>query len=338
MADGRAAQRALAVIGAATAGVVAFRALRCAAWWAYLRCGPVLADKYKGEYAIVTGGSEGIGLGIASALAARGVNLVLISRSDDKLSKAAAHLKAEHPGVAVVTVAADLTAGGAVGKVTKALDRAGVRDKCSLLFCNAGGGLTRAALYHEFSDKEEEAVRKLNGDATYALVREFLPAMRARGRGYVVCTSSLIVKMPWARLSTYYLEKVKVNGLATVLQAEQDATGSGVGVQAHALGAVVTPALVSFVAPDAAAAARAGRPAIGWEREYVRPSFLMPSAGDVGEWMLRAMGKGGSAVVTPHPGHALAEALVSDVALALTWPGCLRRAVARRFAQTWEPK
>jgi hypothetical protein len=109
-----------------------------------------------------------------------------------------------------------------------------------------------------------------------------------------------------------------------------------VGIQAHALGAVVTPALVSFLAPAAAASARKAE--VGWERGCVAPSFLMPSAEDVGEWMVRAMGKGTSPVVTPHPGHALLEAVVSDTALALTWPGCLRRAVARRFARPWEAK
>ncbi len=70
-----------------------------------------------GDYAVVTGGSEGIGLGIASSLAVRGVNLVLVSRSDEKLSRAAAHLRGKFPGVAVVTVAVDLTKDGAAQKV-----------------------------------------------------------------------------------------------------------------------------------------------------------------------------------------------------------------------------
>jgi NAD(P)-dependent dehydrogenase (short-subunit alcohol dehydrogenase family) len=59
---------------------------------------------------------------------------------------------------------------------------------------------------------------RLNGDAAYGLVRAFLPAMAAARRGHIVLISSLIVKMPHAQLSTYYLEKAKVNALATVLQ------------------------------------------------------------------------------------------------------------------------
>ena len=70
-----------------------------------------------GQYALVSGGSEGIGLGIADALAGYGVNVALVSRSADKLARAAAFLKERHPGVEVVTVAVDLTGDGATDKV-----------------------------------------------------------------------------------------------------------------------------------------------------------------------------------------------------------------------------
>lgn len=45
-------------------------------------------------------------------------------------------------------------------QVVAALTKAGVRDKVSLLACNAGGGVVRTAPYHEFTAEEDEFVRK----------------------------------------------------------------------------------------------------------------------------------------------------------------------------------
>jgi hypothetical protein len=70
-----------------------------------------------GQFAVVSGGSEGIGLGVADALAGYGVAVALVSRSQAKLDRAAAFLRGRHPGVEVVTVAADLTADGATQQV-----------------------------------------------------------------------------------------------------------------------------------------------------------------------------------------------------------------------------
>lgn len=46
----------------------------------------------KNKFAVITGGSDGIGLGIASAFAKNGANLCLISRDIEKLEKAKEHL------------------------------------------------------------------------------------------------------------------------------------------------------------------------------------------------------------------------------------------------------
>ena len=86
-------------------------------------------------------------------------------------------------------------------------------------------------------------------------------------------------------------------------QAEQDAFGTSVGVQAHTLGAVVTPGLAAAMAPNSAAVKSAAKP-LGWEAAAVPASFGMPSASTCGEWIVRAMGKGAVPVLTPYPGHA----------------------------------
>lgn len=59
--------------------------------------------------ALVTGGSKGIGFGIAKALAARGYDLVLVARNERDLEEARATLKHAHATIEVHTIAADLT-------------------------------------------------------------------------------------------------------------------------------------------------------------------------------------------------------------------------------------
>ena len=65
------------------------------------------AERY-GPWALVTGGSEGVGGSWASAIAARGVNVVLLARRPDVLEAKATELREEH-GVDVRTLSVDIT-------------------------------------------------------------------------------------------------------------------------------------------------------------------------------------------------------------------------------------
>ncbi|MGE5793668.1 MAG: SDR family NAD(P)-dependent oxidoreductase, partial [Bacteroidota bacterium] len=62
----------------------------------------------KGRRAIVCGASKGLGRGCADALAAEGVDLVIVARGEDALQQAASEIRTRH-GVNVIAVAADIT-------------------------------------------------------------------------------------------------------------------------------------------------------------------------------------------------------------------------------------
>jgi len=62
-----------------------------------------------GKWALVCGASKGLGLGCAQALAAEGVNVVMVARGCEVLEASAAALRSASPGVAVIAVAADIT-------------------------------------------------------------------------------------------------------------------------------------------------------------------------------------------------------------------------------------
>lgn len=61
----------------------------------------------------------------------------------------------------------------------------------------------------------------------------------------------------------------------------------------------------------------------------------MPSATTAGAWIVRAMGKGASPVLTPCPGHAFGEAVFQDPVAALTWPAWLRRRLAAKLMRSF---
>jgi 17beta-estradiol 17-dehydrogenase / very-long-chain 3-oxoacyl-CoA reductase len=73
-----------------------------------LRTTAALTERYgKGSWAVITGGSDGIGLAMAKKLASRHFNIVIISRNQNKMNDAAAEIKSVNTGVQVRTIEFD---------------------------------------------------------------------------------------------------------------------------------------------------------------------------------------------------------------------------------------
>src|SRR5699024_8380614 len=87
--------------------------------------------------ALVTGGSSGIGLAFAKALAARGCDLVLVARTESALDRAADRLRRVY-GVEVTTLVADLSTREGTAAVG---DRLAGDPQIDILVNNAGSGL-----------------------------------------------------------------------------------------------------------------------------------------------------------------------------------------------------
>jgi uncharacterized protein len=185
-----------------------------------------------GPWALVAGGSEGLGGAFATELARRGLNLVLVARRPQTLAGTAARLRATWP-VEVVTIAADLASPDAAGEVARAT--AGL--PVGLVVVNAAHAPTGPFL----AGRETDVTRAvhLNCQAAAQLAYQFLPAMVDRGRGGMIFMSSLAGLQGVPNLAVYSASKAFLIHLAEALWAETRA--AGVDVLACCAGAVITP-------------------------------------------------------------------------------------------------
>ena len=135
----------------------------------------------RGQVAVVTGASKGIGKAIAEALAAEGVNLALCARGADLLEAVAADLQQRHD-VRVLPVSADLSSpDGVHSLVRETVNRFSTID---ILVNNAGA--IRAGSLLTKPDEDWHADWSLKVFGYIRLVREIFPLMQAKGGGRIV--------------------------------------------------------------------------------------------------------------------------------------------------------
>jgi len=145
---------------------------------------------------LVTGGTSGIGLAFARALAVRGCDLVLVARDEARLTKTAEQLKWRY-GVEVETLVADLSRTEDIHRVA---DRLTDEDRpVEILVNNAGKGL-HIPLVAEETEEHEHAV-DLMIRAVLVLGAAAARAMRGRGHGVVINVASVASLIPMGAYS-----------------------------------------------------------------------------------------------------------------------------------------
>ena len=187
----------------------------------------------RGTRALITGGSRGIGLAVAQALAAEGAAVGLIARDPDTLAAAARDLTAR--GTTVATAAADVTDTPALRAAVDQL--AAELGGVDHLVANAGG-TTGAGNLTSAQDDEFAATMAFNAGHAAELIRAGLPHLRASGGGAVVIISSITGIRPAPR-TAYAAAKAAENQLAAA--AAQELASSGIRVNAVSPGSILFP-------------------------------------------------------------------------------------------------
>jgi uncharacterized protein len=192
-------------------------------------------QKY-GPWALVAGGSEGLGGAFAEELARRGLNLVLVARRAGPLEELAARLRSAS-GVQVRTLAADLSERASLSVVERA-----VADlEIGLLVCNAALAYTGEFLRAGLS--EYQRMIEVNCASTLALAYTLGGKMTTRGRGGVIVMSSLAAFQGSPMVAAYGATKAFLVTLAEALADEWKPRG--VDVMACCPAVVKTPGFLS---------------------------------------------------------------------------------------------
>jgi NAD(P)-dependent dehydrogenase (short-subunit alcohol dehydrogenase family) len=145
----------------------------------------------KGKRAVITGGSVGIGLAVAHALAAEGVDIAILARDKTRVETEAAGIAKAH-GVKAIGISADVSRKEDIDAAVTRV--AGVFDGVDILINNAGTGTSETIM--EAPDEKWNHFWDLHVMAAVRLSRALVPLMRKRGGGVILNTASICAKQP----------------------------------------------------------------------------------------------------------------------------------------------
>lgn len=168
-----------------------------------------------GKVAIVTGGTKGIGRGIAEALVREGASVSINARKENEINDATEALN-------------KLGGGKAVGFACDVRDYAQVQSLFAqtasafggvdILVNNAGIGIFSPVA--EMSPEDFRAILETNVCGVFYCCHEAIPVMKQRGGGYIINISSLAGANPHPRMAAYNASKFGLNGFSEALMQE----------------------------------------------------------------------------------------------------------------------
>ncbi|CAL4075820.1 unnamed protein product, partial [Meganyctiphanes norvegica] len=237
--------------------------------WARLVKGQPWTTRF-GQWAVVTGASDGIGKAYVHKLAARGMNVVLIARNKDKLDGVAEYARSEY-GIETSVVIADFGDGQSIyGHIAKELEGKDI----GVLVNNVGLiGHNIPTIFAEWEEKPTWDIVNVNVANVPAVTKIVLPGMLQRKRGIIINIGSVAAVLPIPMSAMYSASKAFVDFFSQALSVECE--GTGVLVQ------VVHPGIVH---------SNITRPYEELPQLKETPSFLFPTADVFAESALATVG------------------------------------------------
>jgi 3-oxoacyl-[acyl-carrier protein] reductase len=197
-----------------------------------------------GRTAVVTGGSMGIGRAIAEALAAEGVNQVLLARGEEALTKTAEAIERAHP-VEVLAIPTDLTVRADVdAAAAAAADRFG---SIEILVNNAGGRMRKLDRQILWEDEDWLGDVDAKTLAMLRAVRAFHPYLDKTGRGRILNIAGVAGVMVWETAMTHGLNNAAMIHLTRYLA--RDLARENITVNAVVPGLIASEWRASMWAP-----------------------------------------------------------------------------------------
>ncbi|HWL38896.1 MAG TPA: SDR family oxidoreductase [Gemmatimonadaceae bacterium] len=177
---------------------------------------PAMPSGLSGRSAVVTGGSRGIGAGIAAALGQQGVRVVMLARNEARLKEQSDLVPNSIP------VACDVTDPKSVDRATKRITRQ-LGAAPDILVNNAG--LFRISSVEETTAESFTEILNTNLVGPFVFVRTFLGEMRSRKSGHIVTIGSIADRVIFAGNAAYNAAKFGLRALHEVMRVELRGTG-----------------------------------------------------------------------------------------------------------------
>lgn len=145
----------------------------------------------KGKVAVISGGSIGIGLAVAEALAAEGVHIALCARDGQRANDRAAEIESKY-GVRAFGAAVDVTNSADIDLFVHQVEN--VFGGADILINNAGTGTNETIM--DAPDEKWQYYWDLHVMAAVRLARAIAPMMKRRGGGVILNNASICAKQP----------------------------------------------------------------------------------------------------------------------------------------------
>lgn len=165
--------------------------------------------------ALITGASGGIGLELAKIAAQDGYDLLLVSRSEDKLEKIKRAVERKY-NVKAYVCACDLSLSDAADRVVDFAIENGI--EIEILINNAGFG--DRAPFAESDWQKQYAMLQLNVAALMQLTHRILPLMKEQGGGRILNVASVASFCAGPDMSVYYASKAFVRSFSEAVAEE----------------------------------------------------------------------------------------------------------------------
>jgi len=194
-----------------------------------------------GQCALITGGSRGIGLAIACEFVKEGASVLIVSRSEETLSKARSALVVLDGNGQVESYACDLSQAEASGKAVSAAIAA--FGKLDIVVSSAAEYTAKPFL--KYTTEDLERVMRLNLNGPFHLMQAVIPHMVERGYGRIINIASTAGKWGSRNQSIYNMSKHGVVGLTRC--AALEFAKQGITVNAICPGLVETDLIDAYM-------------------------------------------------------------------------------------------
>jgi 17beta-estradiol 17-dehydrogenase / very-long-chain 3-oxoacyl-CoA reductase len=200
-------------LGAATAVVIIYKILRLSFTY-YKNSKKKREPKSYGNWAIVTGCTGGLGQAFAHGLAAKGMNILLISRNPEKLNNELQAIESKYQGIKCKILAYDFTNSEGASDFYKNLTnmvKEELKSDIGVLVNNVGVGNESPIYSTELDPSLESDMIRINCEGTCRMTRAILPIMIEKKCGAIINVSSGSGTHPSPFLAVYGATKAFIN-------------------------------------------------------------------------------------------------------------------------------